>query len=96
MLERVKRSRLRTVVGTVVKSGIFISCVHYVSIKSCPYLSRVNIATIDRTQKIQECTLNGLNSQLNDRMISLPVNSRLYRMPKISFLKIFIAPEDSP
>ena len=35
-------------------------------------------------------------SKLNDRMKSLLVNFRLFRMLKILFSKIFIAPKDSP
>ena len=45
---------------------------------------------------LQEYIINGLESQLNDRMTSLPVNFRFYRRLKILFSKIFIAPKDSP
>ena len=76
------------------------SCVHYFSIKSCVHICHArdkNIETITigftGFKKLHECILNGLNSQLNDRMTSFPVNFRFYRMLKISFTKIFIAPK---
>ena len=79
------------------------SCVHYFSIKSWVHICHArdkNIETITfgftGLKKLHECVLNGLNSQLSDRMTSLPVNFRFYRMLKISFSKIFIAPKDSP
>ena len=81
----------------------FNSCVHYFSIKNCVHICHArnkNIETITfgftGLKKLHECVLNGLNSQLSDRMKSLPVNFRFYRMLKISFSKIFIAPKDSP
>ena len=76
------------------------SCVHYFSIKSCVHICHArdkNIETITvgftGLKKLHKYILNGLNSQWNDRMTSLPVNFRFYRMLKISFSKIFIAPK---
>ena len=43
------------------------------------------------SKNIHALILNGLNSQLNYRMTSLPVNFRFYRMLKISISKIFLA-----
>ena len=57
------------------------SCVHYFSIKSCVHICHArdkNIETITfgftGLKKLHECVLNGLNSQFNDRMTSLPVS----------------------
>ena len=57
------------------------SCVHYFSIKSCVHIShaRKNRKTITvrftGLKKLHEYIFNGLSSQLNDRMKSLPVIS---------------------
>ena len=79
------------------------TCVHYFSIKSCVHIchardknSKTITVRFTGLRKLQEYILNGLNGQLNDRMASLPVNFRFYRMLKISFSKIFNAPKDLP
>ena len=73
----------------------FNSCVHYFSIKSCVHIchtrdkSRKTITVrFIGLKKLHEYILNGLNSQLNDGLTSLPVNFRFYRMLKILHQKI--------
>ena len=81
----------------------FNTCVHFFSIKSCVQICHARdknrkIITVrfKGLKKLHEYILNGLNSQLNNRTTSLPANFRFYRMLKILFSKIFIAPKDSP
>ena len=76
------------------------SFVHYFRLRVAPiFVSRVNRKTITvrftELKKLHEYIINGLKSQLNDRMTSFPVNFRFYQMLKISFSKILIALTDS-
>ena len=70
--------------------------VNPLSVQCLRHWKAYQYSQIHRAQKLHEYILNGLSSQLNDRMKSLPVNFRLYRMLKILFSKMFIAPKDSP